>query len=403
MAIYNYSARDPKTNKIIKGAIQGTTDREIAKTLIAQGMSVISIKPAKSGRFIDSNHVPNKDKVIFTRQLATLTNAGLPIQQSLTNVANQTQSKALKRIVQIIASNVQGGMSLSKAFAAWPKVFNPVFISLIEVGESSGSLDKSLNRLADQMENDSDMMSKIRGAFIYPAIILIVIIGVVIFLLLTIVPQVKQLYSDLGEPLPLLTQFMVGMAAFLINFWWLVLIILAIAGLLGARYVKTTKGRHTWDTMKLNMPIFGGLFQKLYMARFARTMEILLAAGVHMLEALQISSRSMNNVILEHELIRDSERVKSGKTLSQSLVHKKGEGYVLEFVPQMVSIGEKAGNTDEMLAKTAKYYESEVEETVKNIQTMIEPVMIILMALVAIFVILAVMLPIYNLSSRTSF
>jgi type IV pilus assembly protein PilC len=283
---------------------------------------------------------------------------------------------------------------LSDSFAKHPEVFDKVFIALVSAGEASGTLDEALKRVAAQQEKDAAMMSKIRGAMTYPAIVLGVIILVIAFMLLTVVPQVKNLYKDLNKQLPLLTQIMVGTADFFINYWWLLVIIIVIGGYFLGQYLKTEAGIRNKDLLKLNVPMFKGMFRKLYMARFARTGQTLLSTGVAMLDMLRISGEAVNNTVIEEVIDRAAEKVKGGKALSTSL---QGQDYILEMVPQMIKIGEQSGKIDEMMGKTAQVYEDELDEEIRTISTAIEPVLMVVLAIVAGGMIGAILFPIYGL------
>lgn len=402
MLTFNYTARDTAANKVVKSTVQAQSEKEAAKLLMAQGIVPLEIhEVAQKGGLFGSfkNRISAKERVIFTRQLATLINAGLPLSQSLVTVEEQTASKPLKAIVRDIITSVEGGSSMADSFAKHPKVFNQVFVALVRAGETSGTLDKSLERLADQQEKDAEIMSKIKGALAYPAIVMVVIVGVIAFMLMTVIPQVKQLYADMGKELPFLTMILVGTADFMIEFWWLVLIVLAGAVFLLRRYVQTDAGRKMWDQLKLNVPLFGPLFRKLYMARFTRTAETLLATGVPMLEVMKICADAVNNTIISEEILRAADKVKGGKPLSQAL---KGEEYILPFVPQMVSIGEQSGGIDAMLAKTATFYENEIDAAIKTISTAIEPILMVALAAVAGIMVGAILIPIYGLADGTS-
>jgi len=402
MLTFNYKARDTAANKIVKSTVQANSEADAAKLLMSQNIVPLEIvlEGDKKG-FMKSfgGKVNTKQRVIFTRQLATMINAGLPLVQSLSTVEEQTSSRALKRVVGEVIGDVNGGSALADAFAKHPEVFNQVYIALVKAGESSGTLDKSLERLANQQEHDADMLSKIRGAMVYPGIVLGVIIGVVMFMLISLVPQVESLYNDMGKQLPMSTQILVGVANAVINFWWLLLIILAGLIFFARRWIKTDSGRKAWDSVKLNMPIFKTLFRKMYMSRFSRTSETLLASGVPLLEELNIAADAVNNVIVKEEILRARQKVKNGKPLSEGLT---GEEYILQFVPQMIKIGEQSGGIDAMLGKVADYYEKEVDNAIKAIQTMIEPILMVVMAGMIGFIVLAVLLPIYGLAGDTA-
>lgn len=401
MQTYKYSARNKINNEVVKDVVVATNERDARKVLIEGGLSVISIDKA-ADELIPKDKVSTKEKIVFTRQLAALINAGLPTGQALRSIGDQLSSPAMKNIVKAILIDIEGGRSLSQAMSRWPKVFNKIYLSIVAAGEVSGTLDKSLLRLADQQDKDAEILAKVKGALIYPAIVVLVIIGVVLFLLFTVMPQVEQLYKDLKEELPPVTQVIVGLTAFLVNYWWLVLAVLVLGIYFFMSFVRTERGKMFWDGLRLKIPVLKSLLIKLYMVRFCRTMEILLMSGVHMLEAVEISASSIGNMAVEKEIMTGQRLVKSGKALSEALAQKEGNGYIPSFVPQMVAIGEKSGKIDEMLGKTSAYYENEVDVSIRALQQMIEPLLMMMLALVAGVMILAVLLPVYNLSSRTS-
>ncbi len=381
----------------MKATVQADSENAAAKLLIAQGFTPLDIQEIdENGSFFGrlTNRISTKDKVVFTRQLATLIGAGLPLSQSLHTVLEQTENKRLQGVVEDIVAAIEGGKSLSEAFSKHPEVFDKVFLALIAAGELSGTLDESLNRIAAQQEKDAATMSKIRGALTYPLIVLVVIFGVMAFMLFTVVPQVEKLYHDLKKELPFLTQVMVSLADFFATFWWLVLILVGVGGYFFMQYLKTENGIRFKDTFKLNVPLFGRMFRKLYMARFARTGQTLLSTGVAMLDMLRITSESVNNSIVAKSIDHAAEKVKGGKALSAAL---QPEDYILPLVPQMIKIGEQSGKIDEMMGKTAQVYESELDEEIKTISTAIEPILMVILAIVAGGMVGAILLPIYSL------
>ena len=397
MKKYNYEARDSASNKIVKSVVQADSENAAAKLLTAQGFVPLKIelqddKTNFFARF--SGRITTKDKVVFTRQLATLIGAGLPLAQSLRTVQEQTTNKRMQEIVQEIISDVEGGKSLSDSFAKHPEAFNKVYVALISAGETSGTMDDSLKRLAAQQEKDAAMMSKIRGAMMYPSIVLVVIILVIGFMLFTVVPQVEGLYRDLNKGLPFVTLMMIKVANFFSSLWWLVILAMIIGGYFLAQYLKTEQGIRTKDIFKLNVPLFKGMFRKMYMARFARTGQVLLSTGVPMLDMLRITSDAVNNVVISESILRASDKVKGGKALSASL---SNEDYFLAMVPQMIKIGEQSGKIDEMMGKTAQVYEDELDEEIRALSTAIEPVLMVFLAIVAGTMVAAILLPIYSL------
>lgn len=397
MKKFSYEARDQATNKVVKATLQADSETAAAKLLVKQGFVPLTIKEQMGdGNFLSrfGGRISTKDKVVFTRQLATLIGAGLPLTQSLHTVLEQTDNKQLQSVIQEIAGNVEGGKSLSDSFAKHPKVFSEVFISLIAAGELSGTLDESLQRVANQQEKDAAIVSKIKGALTYPLIVLVVIFGVMAFMLFTVVPQVETLYEDLNKELPILTFIMVSIADFLANFWWLAIIIVAVGVYFFIQYLGTESGIKFKDTFKVKVPLFGKMFQKLYMARFARTGQTLLSTGVSMLDMLKITGRSVNNTIIQKSIDRAADKVQGGKSLSAAL---EVEDTISPLVPQMIKIGEQSGKIDEMMGKVAQVYEDELDEQIRTISTAIEPVLMVILAVVAGGMVGAILLPIYGL------
>lgn len=397
MKKFTYEARDQATNKLVKATLQADSENGAAKLLVKQGFTPLSIKESadEAGFFAKlSGRITVKDRVVFMRQLSTLIAAGLPLAQSLHTVLDQTENKQLQSVIQDIIATVEGGKTLSESFKKHSAVFDPVIIALVSAGEASGTLDESLQRVADQQEKDAATMSKIRGALTYPLIVLVVIFGVMAFMLFTVVPQVEKLYHDLKKELPILTQIMVSVADFLAHFWWLALIVVGLGVYFLSQYLKTDSGIKFKDNFKLNVPIFGKMFRKLYMARFARTGQTLLASGVSMLDMLRITAKAVNNTIIAKSIVRAADKVKGGKALSVAL---SPEQYIMPLVPQMISIGEQSGQIDKMMGKAAQVYEDELDEQIRTISTSIEPILMVVLAIVAGGMVGAILLPIYSL------
>jgi type IV pilus assembly protein PilC len=253
-----------------------------------------------------------------------------------------------------------------------------------------------LLRLANQQEKDAEIMSKVRGAMIYPAIVLLVLGAVVGFMVTTVLPQVQTLYDGLpGTKLPFITRMLLSFSHFITHFWWLVIIVFAAIAFLTVRWGRTAKGGRTLDTIKLNVKPLSTLFTKLYMARFARTGSTLVASGVPMIKMLNTTAEAVGNVIIADSITVATEKVKSGKSLSESLV---GEKYFMDLVPDMIRIGEQSGKLEEMLAKVADYYEKEVDNQIKAISTIIEPLLMVVVGIMALIIVAAVLLPIYSLA-----
>ena len=394
MRRYIYKAKEQQTGKIIKGTIQAESERTAGKLLVDRGYVPESIKEEGGGLADKFNKVTAKDRINFTRQFATLVGAGLPIAQSLRTVSEQTQNKAMQAVIEEILANVEAGRSLSDAFEKHPDIFSKVYLSLIKAGEVSGTLDNSLRRIADQEEKDDKMLGKIKSAMTMPLITLFVIVVVFIYMMLEVVPHVESLYNDLHETLPALTQALVNIKDFLISMWWLVLIILAVVVVAVGQYLRTKSGIKVKDTVKLNVPLFNGLFRILYNSRFARIAQILLATGVSVLDTLNIAGEATANTIVQVSVEKAAEEVSGGKTLSVAL---KDKDYIEPLVYQMAAIGEQSGKMDEMLGKAAQVFEDELDEKIATISAMIEPVMMIMLAIVAGLLVGGVLFPIYSL------
>ena len=384
---------------MVKAIISAESEKAAAKLLLEQGLRPIDIEEQVAhplvGRLFD--RVTMKDKAIFARQLATLIEANIPIAEALRTVAEQTQNKQLRGIGYDVVESVEGGKNLHDSFARHQKIFSPLFLALVAAGEASGSLDQALLRVADQQEKDGEIMGRIRSALTYPAIVFIVIIVVMLFMLAVVVPQVEKIYHDLGKSLPFMTQAMVFGSQAVVRFWWVGVLLVVLAGYGVYRYAHTTGGRLAIDRLKLRMPLFGGMFQRLYVARFTRTAQTLLSANVAMLDVLAIAGDSIDNRVVERTIRHAADQVQSGKTLSGAL---RGQAGIPDLLPQMLSVGEKSGHIDMMLGKSAKLYEDELDDTIRTLSTAIEPVLMVVLALFAGVMIAAVLLPIYSLAGN---
>ena len=399
MIDFVYTAKDKQTGEVRKGKISADSKNAAAGILNEKQLYPIKIQEASEAEGIWKKNVfgsgiKAKDRVIFTRQLSTLVKAGLPITQALNTSIEQVNNPKFKTILLKVAASVEGGQSLSSSFAQYPALFNHIFISLVDAGEQSGTLDESLLRLADQQEKEQQILGKVRGALIYPSIVFVVIIGVVLFMVTTVLPQVATFYKELGKSLPTLTSVLLSFSNLLIRFWYLFALLL-VALIFGIRvYIKTPAGRKVWDSLKLKVPIFGPLFKKVYAARFTRTLSSLVNSGVPLLRSLKIAGESVDNVVVQKIIDNAAEKVKTGESLSSAL---EGHDEIVKLVPQMIRVGEESGSLGGMLEKVAKFFEEEVDQTIKNLSGIIEPIMIVFLGLVVLFIVVAVLFPIYSL------
>lgn len=395
MKRFIYRAKEQSTGKVLKGTIQAENERTAGKLLLDRGYIPESVKEEGSGFLGGGNkRVTAADRINFTRQFSTLIGAGLPVAQSLRTVAEQTESKPMKAVIEQINADIEAGRSLSEAFGKHQDVFNNVYMSLIKAGEVSGTLDSSLRRIAEQEEKSEKVMKKIKGAMMYPLISLLVIMAVFVYMMVEVVPEVENLYNSMGEELPGLTQALVAIKNFIINFWYIVLVALGILAVVLRSFFKTKPGIRALATFKLNVPMFNTLFHLMYNGRFARIAQILLSTGVSVLDSVHIAGEATDNVIVQ-EIVEDAATmVQSGKPLSVAL---KDRDYILPLIPNMAAIGEESGKMDEMLGKAAQVYEDELDEKVNAISTMIEPLMLLMLGGVAALLVAGVLLPIYSL------
>ncbi|MBI2589287.1 type II secretion system F family protein [Candidatus Saccharibacteria bacterium] len=401
MLTYSYTARNQKTGQKVKAEIEAENERAAGKLLVERGFTPLQIilKTGKPGIGF-RNRIGAKDRVIFSRQLSTLINAGLPLLQSLNTVRGQTSNKALKDITSEIITAVEAGSPFAAALSKYPAVFDEVYVSLIAAGEASGKLHASLERLATQQEKDAEVVSKIRGAMIYPGIVLLVLFALIIFMMTTVLPQVENLYRSLpGVKLPFITLWLMGIANFIVHLWWILILVLGAVIFGGRRWLRTPKGKQTLDKIKLRAWPVAPLFKKLYMARFARTASSLIGSGVPMIQMLNTTAEAVGNSQVAASIHRATEQVKGGKTLSESL---EGDPNFLDLVPDMIHIGEQSGALEDMMGKVADYYEREVDSQIKSVSTIIEPVLMIIVGIMALIIVAAVLLPIYSLGGKFS-
>jgi type IV pilus assembly protein PilC len=402
MLTFTYEARNATTGQKVKAQVQAENEAAASKLLHEQGLTPLSIKlegDKGASRFF--NRIKTKDKVLFSRQLSTLINAGLPLVQSLRSVAEQTENKSLRAIINEVISDVEGGKSFSDSLQKHPDVFNRVYISLVAASEASGTLDGGLERLANQQEKDADIVSKVRGAMVYPLIVLLVMLCVVGFMIIKVLPQVQNIYAGLpGASLPLITSMLLAVSDFARHQWWIVIILFVLAGFFGSRWARTLGGRQLIDRAKMRAWPIGPLYMKMYMARFSRTGMTLVASGVPLIQMLEITADAVDNVHISASIKRAIEKVKGGKALSDSI---DNDPNFLRLVPNMLRIGEQSGSMENMLGKVADYYEKEVDNEIKTISTIIEPVMMVIMGVMALIIVAAILLPIYGLVNQTGF
>lgn len=394
MRNFSYTAKN-KDGEIIKGQLEAQDESSAAKLLSSKDLFPVSIYVRDKTSFSFFNKVSLKDKSFFARQLSTTIGAGLPITQALTIIKDQIEKKAFRETVEGIIRDVEGGMQLSASMSKFENVFSGVEITLVSAGETSGTLDKSLMRMADALENDYKINRKIRSALAYPAFILFVVILVVVLMTVYVMPQMQGLYSSFNAKLPALTLAMLSISTVLQKVG-LIVVALIVGIFLGLQYwvKRTDSGRLAWDTLKIKMPIINKFMMQIYAARFSRTMAGLIGSGVSIIDSLNITSRAIGNVIYRDYLLSASAKVKGGIPLSTPL--KEG-GLFPAIVPQMLLVGEQTGEIDNMLSRLADFFDEEVDSSVKSITSIIEPFIIVVMGGVVCIILVAIMLPIYSI------
>ena len=400
MPLYKYTARDV-TGKIVKGRVEATNEREAVGLIRERELFLTNLDLIKKTEFSLSLNklrgISFKDIVNITRQLATMITAGLQIPEALELLRNQSTNPVLTDMLNKIGRDIQGGNNLGSALIKYPRQFPPTYIALIRAGESSGTLDKVLTRLADNLEKDLEFRSKVRGALIYPTIILVAMVVVFAILMTVVVPKLTELYVDFGQDLPLQTRILQAISNFSVRFWWLVLIVVIVGFNLFRQWKKTNLGRHIWDGFLLRIPLFGELQKEIILVEFTRTLGMLVGAGVHILDSLNILVESLGNIHYQEALKEITKKVEKGLPLGQLFAQYQIFPPILS---QMVKVGEETGRMDESLIKLSSYFESESDHTVKGLTTAIEPLIMVILGVGVGFIVFAIITPIYSLTSN---
>ncbi len=406
MGQYSYSARD-KTGAIKKGtlfaadrpaATASLAEKKLAPILIKEivGEKGEGIKGLLSGGISLSNGVKLQDKVIFSRQFSTMINAGVPIVQSLNILREQSESKKLKDTVADVSKQVEGGATLASALASHPEVFNAIYVNMVKAGETGGILDQVLDRLATQQEKDAEVVSKVRSAMIYPAVITTATVSAFFFLMTVIVPKLSSIFEDAGAALPWYTKAMLAISGFLVHDWFIVIGGFVVAVIAFTRWKKTPRGKRIIDRLMLKAPIIGPILVKVNIARFARTFGSLMASGISVLDAINSTKTALGNSVYQDELAEVAQKVKNGRPMSE---HIRASKNFPAIVGQMLSVGEETGQIDSILLKLAEFYEKEVDTVVEGITSIIEPILIIVLGGMVGFIVISVFGPISSIGN----
>lgn len=398
MPIFKYKAKN-EYGESTSGKVEAVTEQAAAGLLRSRGLLVISVKPATEtfdtfGQMFGK--ASQDDIVTFTRQLATMITAGLPLTDGL-RILDQEAKPAMSKVITGIIREIEGGSTFADSLKQFPEYFSRVYIQLVRAGEAGGVMDEILERLADNLEKQKEFRSKTRGALIYPVIVIIAMLVVAAIMMIFVIPRLTEMYEDFGADLPVVTQVLIDVSSFFAAFWWFIGILMVGAGVVFRQWVKTDAGRHAFDKFLLQMPVFGPLRQKMILTEFARTMSLLLSAGVSLLEALDIVSQAMDNVIYRDALQNANQQIEKGVSFAQSI---GGFEQFPAILSQMISVGEQTGKLDDVLFKLARYFQTETEQAVKNMTTALEPMIMIVLGLGVGFMVIAIIMPIYNLTSQ---
>jgi len=397
---FSYQARN-KEGQIKEGFVVAASQVKAEALLVENGYIIIGLTEQKEGFISKLNilggRVSYKDLVIFSRQLSTLISARVPILQSLRILESQIQNKRLVAVIRETIASVENGESLSLALSKNPQIFGNIYISLVRAGEASGSVARSLEYLADQLEKDYELRSKVKGAMTYPAFILGALFVVGLLMFKFVLPKLTDVLKEQGGQLPFASKILIAATNFVDQFWWLIIIVIGCF-ILGVRYyIETTVGRYQWDMMKIRLPLMGDIFQKIYLARFSRNLSTLIAGGIPIIQCIKIISDVVNNVIYRDILLNVAQKVTNGSTISEALDNNPRE--FPQLVSQMVKVGEQSAQLDDILSKLAGFYEREVDNKVRTLSTLLEPIIMIVLGVGVGFLVAGVLLPIYNLAS----
>lgn len=400
MPSFAYIARETATGREIRNTLEAATEQAAISALLNRNLLVVSIqeKVGKRGK-TSGGAVALQDLVIFTRQLATMIDAGLAMVQCLQALADQTQNKVMRDVIKDVCARVEGGDSFSEALSKHPKVFTRLYVSMVGAGEKGGLLAEILARLATYLENTARLRKKVKSAMMYPTIVTVVAIIITTFLLVKVIPVFGEIYEGFGAKLPAPTQFMINLSKFVTNYF--ILIFLALGGMIYGwlYFIKTPSGRAFWDARRIKLPIFGSIAHKICLARFSRTLSSLIRSGVPILEVLQIVSQTVGNVVMEKAIKQAMSDIERGEGISAAL----GKHPVFpNMIIRMCMAGEQTGKIDSMLERISDFLDEEIETTLSGLTSLIEPILIVFLGVVVGGMVICMFLPIFKLSEVVS-
>ena len=397
MPIFAYTARETATGRETRNTVEALTEQAAIAALLNRNLLVVEIreKIAKRGQ-TKGGKVSLADLVVFTRQHATMIDAGIGVVQSLQALAEQTPNKVMRDTIRDLCTRVESGESFSEALARHPKAFNRLYVAMVSAGEKGGLLAEILSRLATYLENTERLRKKVKTALMYPTVVTVVAIVITVFLLVRVIPTFKEVYDGFGAKLPLPTELMIGLSN-LVKHYLLVLIILAGAGVwTWLWWIKTKAGREFWDKQRIKLPVFGSIAHKICLARFTRTLSSLVRSGVPILEVLQIVSQTVGNVVMEKAIKTAASDIERGEGISAALAKHP---VFPTMVVRMLSAGEQTGNIDTMLERVANFLDEEIDTTLSGLMSLIEPLLIVFLGVIIGGMVICMFLPIFNLAN----
>ena len=396
MPLYEYTARNQANGQIMKGSLEATSQAEVVAHIKKQKMMMVSVReaPKRARLFSGATAIKTRDVVIFTRQFATMINAGLPLVQSLDILAKQTENKALSDVTRAVVYDVESGHTLADAFAKHPKAFPDLYVNMVAAGEAGGILDTILLRLATFLEKSDALVRKVKGAMVYPAVIFAVAGIAIAVLLIFVIPTFQSMFASVKMELPLPTRIVIGASQLLIHWWWMIILVAVGAVFLFRRYYATPNGRKQVDAAMLRAPVLGDLLRKSAVSRFTRTLGTLISSGVSILDGLEITAKTAGNRVIHDAVMESRQSIAGGETIAAPLEKSK---VFPPMVISMIAVGESTGGLDEMLSKIADFYDEEVDVAVSALLSLMEPIMIVVLGVVVGGMVVAMYLPIFDM------
>jgi len=402
MAEFAYRVRTP-SGRISQGTIEAAEQRKAVEQLRNQRLVILEIGEAKKSTLVEivkkfsplEKKVKSKDLVLFSRQLSTMVSAGVPIVQGLNILGEQVENVSLREVIKKLREDIESGVSIAEAMKRQPEVFSELYASMIHAGEVGGILDNILERLSSYLETAEKLKGKVKGAMTYPIVVSLIAAGVTIFLLTTVIPTFKTIFEGFGAELPTPTKILIGLSEFLKKYILLVIGI-PVGIFIGLKqWYKTEKGKIFFDTKFLKLPMFGMLLRKVAIAKSTRTLGTLVKSGVPILQAMDTVAKTSGNKVIESALFQAKESIREGEKIAEPL---KRSGVFPPMVTQMIAVGEETGNLDTMLTKIAEFYDQEVDVAVASLTSLIEPLVMVMMALVIGAIVIAMLLPMFQMS-----